>query len=203
MLQSCQSTQASLKGCTFPLLRAKLGEKVWEKESWSWSWSWGWRKTEPPHSLPSQQADRAEAGKVETFPLALSSPPPQELSGHETVSRHCVWWHNILSLHPTHHGTGGEGTGGLGMPSAASAQLGLCLLEWETVPCPQGTVRVSKAETLHSYEGTSGINNQCQQRNSKGNVPLQQISTYVPHEKVSPLFLNGNNKKVYLILPEQ
>lgn len=33
MLQSCQSTQGSPKGCTFPLLCAELGEEVWEKKS--------------------------------------------------------------------------------------------------------------------------------------------------------------------------
>lgn len=106
--------------------------------------------TEPPHSLASQQPARAGAGKAEPFPLALSSLPPHELSGHETGSRHRAWWHNVLPLHPTRHGAWGAGTGGLGMPPAASVPLlGLCLLEWETTPCPQGTIEVFKAETLY------------------------------------------------------
>lgn len=105
-------------------------------------------KLEPLDSLASQQATRA-GGKVEPFPLALSSPPPHELSGHETGSGHHAWWHNVPPLCPTHHGAWGAGTGGLGMSPAASAPLGLCLPEREAAPCPQGTIGVFKAETLY------------------------------------------------------
>lgn len=171
--------------------KGKLKLKLKLKENWA---------TPFPSKSAGRQGRSRQGRDIPSCPLQPTTPRTVWPWDREQTLR-LVAQHSLPPSYPPWHR--GEGTGGLGMPSAASAQLWLCLLEWETVPCPQGTVRVSKAETLHSYEGTSGINNQCQQRNSKGNVPLQQISTYVPHEKVSPLFLNGNNKKVYLILPEQ
>lgn len=140
VLRSCWSTQASPKGCAFPFLCPGLGEKVREKESWSH------RATPFPCKSAGSEGRSRQGRAIPSCPLQL---PPHELSGHETGSRHRAWWHNVPPLHPTRHGAWGAGTGGLGMPPAASAPLGLCLLEWETAPCPRGTIEVFKAETLY------------------------------------------------------
>lgn len=102
MLQSCQSTQGGPKGCTFPLLCAELGEKVQEKKSWS-----HWATPFPCNSAGRQ----SRSGQGRDIPSCLLQP----------TTPGTVWprvseqtQHNILSLHPTHCGTGRQGTEGWG-----------------------------------------------------------------------------------------
>lgn len=161
------------------------------------SWEKRYRKkaeaTEPPHSLASQQADRAGMGKVETFPLASSSPPLLELSGHESVSRHGTT--SSLSILPTVAQGDKEQRAGDAFSCQCPAET--VLPGVRNSPVSPGNVRVSKAEILYSNKGTSSINNQCQQRNSKGSVPLQ-ISKSAPMSlmtKYLPSFLMGITQK--------
>lgn len=67
MLQSCQSTQGSPKGCTFPLC-AKLGEKVWEKESWS-HWA-----TPFPSKSAGRQGKSRQGRDIPSCPLQPTTP---------------------------------------------------------------------------------------------------------------------------------
>lgn len=140
MLQSCQSTQGSPKGCTFPLC-AKLGEKVWEKESWS-HWA-----TPFPSKSAGRQGRSRQGRDIPSCPLQPTTPRTVWPWDSERTLRLVAQHPLPPSYPPQHRGRRNRRAG----PSAASAQLGLCLLEWETVSCPQGTVRVSKAETLYSY----------------------------------------------------
>lgn len=66
MQQSCQSNQGSPKGCTFPLLCAELGEKVWEKKSWPQCGT----------PLPCKSAGRqSRSGQGRDIPSGLLQPP--------------------------------------------------------------------------------------------------------------------------------
>lgn len=153
VLWSSQPAQGSPKGCTFPLLCAGLEEKAQEKESW--------RHRATPFCCKSM-GSKGRSRQSRAIPSCPLQPATPRAVGHETGSRHRAWWHNALPLHPTRHGAWRAGTGGLGMPPAASAPLQLCLLEWETAPSPYGIVGGFETKTLHSNKGTSGINNQCQ-----------------------------------------
>lgn len=105
MLQSCQSTQGSPKGCTFPLFCAELGEKIWEKKSWS-HWA-----TLFPCKSAGRQSRRGQGGDIPSCLVQPTTPRtvwPQD--SEQTL--HLVAQHPLPPSYPLwHRGRRNRGAG--------------------------------------------------------------------------------------------